>query len=122
MRHFYWSDLWPFWIGNVKGRGNRSPFNYLCFYCSCGSLWALQLGDALTNAKGKTHDNGDSTPVLLTENITHARQSASRSQLMRCLFSGSRLMTSMVSANASRTVGRSVHTFTSDSLSFSLRW
>lgn len=84
MRHFYWNDLWPFWIGNVKGRDNLSHFNYWYLYCSHGSLWSIleMLGGALTNAKGRTPDNGDSTLALLTEDITHAHQRASCSLLM----------------------------------------
>lgn len=68
-----------FWMGTIKGRGNLSYVNFLCFYCTSEVSGPLQLGDASTKAEGKNlRIMEDSTPVLLTENIIHVHQSASR--------------------------------------------
>lgn len=50
---FLLKQFMAFWMGTIKGRGNLSHVNFLCFYCTSEVSGPLQLGDASTNAEGK---------------------------------------------------------------------
>lgn len=76
---FLKSDLWPFGWEMLKERGNLSILIIYVFIAPEEVSGPFQLGDASTNASGKKlMIMEDSTLVLLTENIIHAHQSASR--------------------------------------------